>query len=384
MKRRKFIQQSAFIATGAFAFPYINLNKYKLFPSGIEYSARAVKLVQESLIVDMLNQFLYGEDLDKWLENPASFKPEAARYLESGINVFALGHGARDKASALEYFGKWNNFIAANPESLKRIDTADDLQNITKSGKTGVLLSFQNSDHFEAVEDVADFYQVGQRISQLTYNYENKIASGAFSDIDNGITDFGKEIIAKMNESGMAIDLSHCSDKTTLEGIELSKKPVLITHANCRSLNPGYARAKTDEMIKNLAKKGGLFGVSVIRFMVKGDEPVTIEHFLDQYDHIIKLVGPEHAAIGSDLDLDGDDNPAQKITLRNVQSDTTGRTAKWKVHTNEKEIVGVEGVNHTKRMFDMVEGFIRRGYSDETIQLILGKNFLRFAREVWE
>ncbi|MEJ2005150.1 MAG: membrane dipeptidase, partial [Cyclobacteriaceae bacterium] len=310
MHRRKFIKQASGLFAGSFAVPYINTNRYKIF-DGIDtkYSVRTIRLIRESVVVDMLNQFRYGESLEKWLKDPTLFKNEAEAYQASGIDVFALGHGQPDKKSALDYFANWDKLISANAEHLHKIAGTEDLKLVNQNGKTGVLMSFQRSDHFESVDDVALFYEQGQRISQLTYNYDNKIGSGAFSDIDKGLSDFGREIIVKMNEAGMAIDLSHCSDKTTIEGIELSEKPALITHANCRALNPGYVRAKTDDMIKKLAEKEGLFGVSAIRFMIRDREPVTINHWLEHIDHVINLVGPEFVGIGSDMDMPGDENP---------------------------------------------------------------------------
>jgi membrane dipeptidase len=385
MHRRKFIKQASGLLAGSFAVPYINTNRCKIF-DGIdtEYSVRTIRLIRESVVIDMLNQFRYGESLEKWLKDPRLFKNEAEAYQTSGIDVFALGHGQPDKKSALDYFSRWDSLISANAEYLYKIEKTDDLELVNKNGKTGILMSFQRSDHFESVDDVALFYEQGQRISQLTYNYDNKIGSGAFSDIDKGLSDFGREIIVKMNEAGMAIDLSHCSDKTTIEGIELSEKPALITHANCRALNPGYVRAKTDDMIKKLAEKEGLFGVSAIRFMIRDREPVNVSHWLEHVDHVIDLVGPEFVGIGSDMDMPGDENPYWKQLLQFIDNDTTGRFLKWKIHTTPEKLTGVKGINGSKRMFDMVEAMIDHGYSDNTIELILGRNFIRFTESVWK
>ncbi|MCB0488731.1 MAG: membrane dipeptidase [Cyclobacteriaceae bacterium] len=387
MNRRKFITQAVGMLAPVSAFPFINKNRFKLFPfSDTEYSARAIDLVRESVVVDMLNQFNFpGTELDQWLDRPDTFRASAQKYKDSGIDVFALGHAQENRERSLDYFTKWNRFISENSQSLHRIDTPEDLHYVNETGKTGVMLTFQDSRHFESLADVELFYNMGQRLSQLTYNYGNKIGSGGFDEKDNGLTEYGKQIVVEMNNSGMAIDLSHCSDRTTSEGIELSSKPVIITHANCRALNPGHPRAKTDEMIKSLAAKGGLFGVAEIRFMVRDREPVTIEHFLDHYDHLIKLVGPEHAGIGTDFDLDTDDGRIPFDERREMFADSTGeRYKKYRMHSNDQYLIGVEGINHPKRTYDIVEGFIRRGYSDQTIKMILGENFIRVAKEIWK
>ncbi|HEY5824149.1 MAG TPA: membrane dipeptidase [Cyclobacteriaceae bacterium] len=388
MDRRKFLLKSTGAFASLIAIPNINFNRHRISTFlTTEYSARAIDLVRESIVVDMLNQFSFpGKELSGWLDKTESFsEANAQKYIDSGINVFALGHGEENKAKSLDYFTKWNRFIAANPDRLKRIDKADDFQYVNQTGKTGVLLTFQDSRHFESVTDVDLFYSVGQRLSQLTYNYKNKIGCGAFDNEDAGLTDYGKQIVRQMNDAGMAIDVSHCSDKTTLEAIALSSKPVIITHADCRALNPGNRRTKTDEMLKNMAAKGGVMGVAEIRFMVKGKEPVTIEDFLDHYDYIIKLVGVEHAGIGTDFDLDTDDGRVPFEERKSMFADTTGeRYKKYQMHSNEKYLIGIDGINHPKRIYDIVEGFIRRGYSDQMIKLILGENFIRASKQIWK
>ncbi len=388
MDRRKFLLKSSGALASLIAIPNINFGRHRisaLYPQ--DYSTHAIDLVRESIVVDMLNQFSFpGKELSGWLDKTQPFSDaNAQKYVDSGINVFALGHGERSKKESLEYFTKWNRFISDNPERLKRIDKSDDFAYANKTGRTGVLLSFQDSQHFESVGDVDLFYAIGQRLSQLTYNYKNKIGCGAFDNEDTGLTDYGRQIVKQMNDAGMAIDVSHCSDKTTLEAIALSSKPVIITHADCRGLNAGNRRTKTDEMIKNLAAKGGVMGIAEIRFMVKGKEPVTIEDFLDHYDYIIKLVGVEYAGIGTDFDLDTDDARVPFEERKAMYADTTGeRYKKYQMHSNEKYLVGIEGINHPKRIYDIVEGFIRRGYSDQNIKLILGENFIRATRQIWK
>src|SRR5205085_10861828 len=110
------------------------------------------------------------------------------------------------------------------------------------SGKLGVLLGLQNSEQFRRPNDVDTFFALGQRVSQLTYNSRNYIGNGSTERRDDGISDFGVAIIERMNKVGMAVDVSHCVDRTTLDAFELSKKPVLTTHSNARPLAPGQPR----------------------------------------------------------------------------------------------------------------------------------------------
>jgi membrane dipeptidase len=353
------------------------------------YSKRAVKLVEESLVIDMLNQFKNylktpDQKLTQWLTQPGAFTEKDARqYLESGINVFALGRGARDYGEGIEFFARWNGFIAGYSQWLMRIDSVASLERIKNSGKTGILLSMQTSSHFRSPDDVDTFFGLGQRLSQLTHNPSNLIGSGFVEEHDGGVTDFGAGIIERMNKVGMAIDVSHCGDRTTLDALELSRQPIIITHAACRALVPSSHRAKTDEMIRKMAAKGGVMGIPLLRFMIREQEPVTVEHLLDHFDYMKKLVGIEHVGIGGDFALDTDDEYIEESKELASRIQTIDKRNRYNMHLSEKGLIGIEGVNHPKRIFDITEGLIRRKYSDEHIKLILGGNCKRALSAIW-
>jgi membrane dipeptidase len=283
--------------------------------------------------------------------------------------------GTEAYLNTLRYFAQWNGFIAHHGDHFMRIDDASALERVKSSGKIGILLGLQNSEQFRTPADVDFFRGLGQRVSQLTYNSRNLIGNGSTERRDEGISDFGAAIIDRMNKVGMAVDVSHCGDRTTLDAFELSKKPVLITHSNCRALAPGHPRCKSDEAITKMAASGGVMGITAVRMFVKVDEPTTIEHVLDHFDHVAKLVGAEHLGVGSDSDLFGYDAlpPEQNRQLR----------ASYKGSYGFREKIDVEGLNHPRRMFDLTEGLIRRKYSDKDIEGILGGNFKRVLAQIW-
>lgn len=378
MQRRQLLKAVAGAGLGAFCAPMLNRGRYRLFAgSNVEYSARAVELVGRSTVIDMLSPFKLGSTT--WFTNPDSFKQsDFQRFKDSGINAFhiAVGVGGADPyLSALRFIASWNGFLANHDQWLMRVDGAADLDRLKNSGKVGVILGVQNSEHFRNPADVEYFRSLGQRVSQLTYNTRNLIGNGATERRDDGISDFGVAIIERMNRVGMAVDVSHCGDRTTLDAFEVSKKPVLITHSNCRALAPGHPRCKTDEAIKKMAASGGVMGITSVRMFVKNDEPTTIEHFLDHFDHVKKLVGVEHLGVGSDIDLDGyDDMPAEENRrLRGAYKGSYGF----------REKIDIEGIDHPKRTFDLAEGLIRRKYADREIELVLGGNFKRALAQIW-
>jgi membrane dipeptidase len=371
--------------------PFINRNRYHSLP-GIpqDYSARAVRLVQDNLVIDLLNQFRFQDFADDpvkadfWRTHPHEFTVvDFEEYRTSGMNVFALGHARQSFEDAVQFFAEWNSFIAQHDQWFKRIDDPQDFDAVKQDDRIGILLSFQDSQHFRSADDIDVFFGMGQRISQLTYNYSNGLGSGFLERTDGGLTEAGDGVIRRMNEVGMAVDLSHCGDRTTLEGLEATDHPALFTHATCRALVPNAPRCKTDEMIRALADTGGVMGIAFLRFMIRDREPVTIEHVLDHFEHVARLVGVDHLAIGSDMDLVGNPNPVGRPGA--APSDTTGRPnwERYRVHTDDGGRITIRGLDHAKRIYDLTEGLIRRSFSDEDISLILGGNARRVLAQIW-
>lgn len=379
--RRELLKSAAGAGFATITAPMINRGRHQLFAaSPKEYSSRAVELVRKSTVIDMLSPFtLNFPKQAKWFANPETFTgADLQPFKDSGINVFhiAVGMGGPEAyLEVLKFFASWNGFIADHTDHLMRIDSASDLERVKRSGKIGVLLGLQNSEQFRTVADVNFFHGLGQRVSQLTYNSRNMIGNGSTERRDEGISDFGVAIIERMNSVGMAVDVSHCGDRTTLDAFEVSKRPVLITHSNCRALVAGHPRCKTDEAIKKMGAAGSVMGITGVRMFVKADEPTTIEHVLDHFDHVARLAGPEHLGVGSDIDLYGYDAMPPELNRQ--------LRAGYKGTYGFREKIDIEGVDHPKRMFDLAEGLIRRKYSDRDIEGILGGNFKRVLSQIW-
>jgi membrane dipeptidase len=189
------------------------------------------------------------------------------------------------------------------------------------------------------------------------------------------LSDYGVAVVERINDLWMAVDVSHSGDRTTLDAMEVSKRPVLITHSNCRALVLGHPRCKTDEAIRKMAAGGGVMGITGERTFVCDREPTSIEHALDHFDHVAKLVGVEHLGVGSDADLDGYDDMPREEARRLRAGD--------KASYGFREKVDIGGLDHPRRKFDLAEGLIRRKYTDADIDLVLGGNFRRVLTEIW-
>lgn len=356
--------------------PMINVGRYTVFAdTPRKYSARAVKVIERSLVIDMLAPL----ELDfrpSAYSQPMTEK-QAAEFRESGITAFhhAFGiDGPRVYEDALRFLAGWQGFAGRNADVFSLVGRADDLTRAKEQRKIAVIMGIQNAAHFRQPDDVKAFYQLGLRCCQLTYNRQNLIGSGSTDRVDGGVSDFGAEIIKAMNEVGMLVDVSHCGDRTTLDAIDISPVPIAITHSNCRALN-NHPRLKTDEAIRKLAAKGGVMGVTGVRNFVRDREPTTVEHIVDHIDHVVRLVGIEHVGIGSDADLNGyDDMPREQLDrLR----------ASYKSNYAFRARLDTDGYDHPKKIYDLTEAMISRGYSDDNIAAVLGGNFRRLLSATW-
>lgn len=379
--RRRFLKGAT---TAAIAFPMINMGSYRVFAqSAATYSARAIDLVNSNLVIDMLSVLAplgpmmlaaFGQE-PKRADGMVLDEDHLAKLLSMGIDVFhpAIGVGTRDEAFSI--MARYNAYASEHPGLLVRVDSVADLERVRAKDRIGFILGLQTADHFQELDDIDLFYNLGQRVCQLTYNSRNLIGTGATDRSDGGLSSYGVQVVERMNEVGMVVDVSHCGDQTTLDAFEFSKKPVLITHSNCRALVPGHPRCKTDEAIKAAAKSGGVMGITGVRNFIRNQEPTTIEHMLDHYDHVARLVGIEHLGVGSDMDPDGyDDIPEPAYSaLKSGYRDSY----------SFRDKIDTDGFDHPKRMYDLTEGLIRRGYSNEDISLILGGNFKRALADIW-
>ena len=343
--------------------PFLNRGRFSAFANGPrDYSAATLALVRSSTVIDMLGLLtLDYRKLMTWQTLAAAFHDtDLQRLKDSGITVFhpAVGFVTGDVyTSSVKDLTNWNLFLATHADQFIRVDNVSDAERAKQSGKIGIILGLQNSQHFRTVEDIGFFYNLGQRISQLTY-YDNKLGGGSM-DPDRGLSDFGAQVIARMNELGMAVDVSHCADRTTLDTVEQSTKPVLVTHSNCRALVLNNPRCKTDEAIRKIAAKGGVFGVTMVRPFVRAQGRTTIEDVLDHIDHVASVAGVESVGLGTDVDQDGRESGP--------------------VRTSD-----LDGLAYPRKIFDLAEGLLRRKYKRADIELILGGNFQRALATIWK
>ena len=364
LSRRRFLHTTLLAGAGVLAAPLAG-GRRLLGAARPPYSTQVLDLVARTTVVDMLGLLtLDWDELRHWQRDPVSFGyPDYYRLAASGVSVFhpAVDPNARDpEAAAVRYLDGWNTLLRRQAQFLVPVLAAGDFERARYEGRVGVLLGLQTSEHFRTIADVPRFHALGQRVSQLTYNGPSRLGSGCKVAVDQGLTGFGREVVEEMNRVGMAVDVSHCSERTTREAIALSRRPVLVTHANCKAL-AAHPRNKTDREIRELAESGGVMGITAVRSFVKARGRATLDDLLEHFLHVAALVGVEHVGIGSDCDLDPRDR-------------TTGRV---------RDAYRIEGLAHRWRIYDIADGLLRRGFAEPDVELILGGNFRRVLGEIW-
>ena len=304
----------------------------------------------------------------------------------SGITAVNLTVNARptDDSTALENtrarITAWTREVEAHPEVLAAIRSVDDVRDAKAKRRLGLILGFQDAVPVQDdLRRIADFYDLGVRIIQLTYNVENKIGTGCLVADDHGLTDLGLEAVSRMDELGILIDLSHCGPRTTLDGIRASERPVSITHSGCKAVFD-HPRSKDDATLRLLAERGGVVGIYLMPFLNPSGTPST-EDALTHLEHALDVCGGDHVGIGSDqgivpLDVSGDFAAQFEAVSRR-------RSAAGIAAPREDTIPYVPDLNHGRRLESIADEMAARGHSNRVIEKVLGANFMRLFEEGW-
>jgi membrane dipeptidase len=335
----------------------------KLIP---EEEKRAMAVLQKATVIE-------GLSYSPTLADPKGYMERVRRagVTATHITVTKTDAGARE---ALSDIAQWHRM--ADEVGFQFALTPDDIVTAKKEGKVCVIMGSQSAKMIEDDLSLVRIYsRLGMRIIQLAYAEQNYIGSGG-EDVDAGVSLFGRKVIDEMNRLGILIDVSHCGDKTVMDAIKYSQKPIAITHANPRKFN-SHHRNKTDEQIRALAEKGGVIGMTAwtpISMVKKGIRP-NLEDFMDFIDYVVKLVGVDHVAFGLDL------NPGWEYDRSDYDRWTKLYPSLAPSSFEERIVEGLEKVEDVK---NVARGLVARGYSDEDMLKILGGNSLSLFRKVWK
>ena len=268
----------------------------------------------------------------------------------------------------------------AHQDFVIKCEKVEDIYRAKSEGKVALIPTLEGAAPIENELDRIDIlYGFGIRLMGITYSESNALGSGLKEEKDGGLTNFGKKAVERMNKIGMAIDCSHVGVQTTLDVIEYSKDPIILSHVGARSLW-NTKRLTPDEVLIACAKKGGVIGVEAAPHttITEKNKEHSIESFMEHFEYIKNLVGIDHVAFGPDT-VYGDHVKLHSVLAAKFDIKKITGT---KEHPKVEYVKGLENPTETSK--NIVRYLVKHGYSDEEIEKVLGGNILRVLKQVWK
>jgi len=302
---------------------------------------------------------------------------------DSGVNVVKLSLGGinADFAQAVEEIAYVYQMIEVHPAYFTQVRVPADLERAKREAKMGIILSFESVEMLEGNLDRLDLFRtLGVRVMQLSYNRKSPFAAGVMEPTGGGLTPLGKEAVKKMNALGITIDISHANESTTADVLAASSKPVIISHAGCAAIH-SHPRNKTDDQLKKLADKGGVIGLYDLPYLTASPKQPTVEDYMAHMEHALKVAGEDHVGIGSDVGIEPfDTSPKGMAEFKKSEEE---RQKSGLAAPEEDRPTYVVGLNMPRKLEVVAGQLLKRGYSTDTVEKVLGRNFARVLTETW-
>lgn len=324
-------------------------------------------LHQESIVMDMTCPLMNEPEYWQW-------------WIEGGVTVAApsvnVGDNIRDTT---RHLGLWFRYLRQNQDRLLLVTTVEDIYRAKREGKLGILFHFQNTLPFERELDMLEvYYRLGVRVIQLAYNEKNHVGNGCEERSDDGLSNFGIRALQEMNRLGIVIDCAHTGLRTTLEALEVSGRPVVISHGNARTVCDND-RNLPDDLIKAVALQGGLMGLNGFpSFVKRGTDQPTVDDLVDHAVHICGLTGSaDHLAVGIDYYQNMFGVVKDEAAARR-RYDELVAAGRWNPRNYPPPPHHYpKGIETPGTLYNLTDALIRRGFSDGDVAKILGHNWIR-------
>ena len=293
------------------------------------------------------------------------------------VHVTIVYH--EDYDELLIELNKWEKIFEANSDLIFLGKDFKDIEKAKLENKTAIFFGFQNCSPIEDdIGLVEKVHELGCRFMQLTYNNQSLLATGCYEKIDSGVTNFGREAIKEMNRVGIVVDMSHSAEKSTMDAIEISEKPIAITHAN-PSFWHAAKRNKSSDLLKMLSDSGGMLGLSLYPHHLKENTNCTLDSFCEMVAKTAEIMGASKIGIGSDLCLDQPDSVVEWM-----RNGTWTKTKNYGEGSKNKP-----GFPKQPNWFEDTRGFVniekglkKIGFSDDETHGILGNNWYNFYKSI--
>jgi membrane dipeptidase len=339
-------------------------------------SERARALYQRSLVLDCNS----APPMQDVLPLPAA---DLALVRASGVTAlkWSLGGINSNFEDTVTEIAQIQHLVETHPDHFLQVRVAADLERAKREGKLGLILSFESADMFAGkLESLDVFRGLGVRVMQLSYNRKSPFAAGVMEPAGGGLTTLGREAVTRMNNIGIAIDISHANAATTADVLELSAKPVVMTHAGSAWFH-AHPRNKSDEQLRALAAKGGVVGIFDLPYLTASPRQPTVDDYMQHLEHALKVAGEDHVGIGSDVGLEPFDTGPKGMAEFKKEEDE--RHAAGLAAPEEDRPTYVEGLNTPRRLEIIADQLLRRGHSELVTQKVLGGNFARVFGQIW-
>ena len=293
------------------------------------------------------------------------------------VHVTIVYH--EDYDELLIELNKWEKIFEANSDLIFLGKDFKDIEKAKLENKTAIFFGFQNCSPIEDdIGLVEKVHELGCRFMQLTYNNQSLLATGCYEKIDSGVTNFGREAIKEMNRVGIVVDMSHSAEKSTMDAIEISEKPIAITHAN-PSFWHAAKRNKSSDLLKMLSDSGGMLGLSLYPHHLKNNTNCTLDSFCEMVAKTAEIMGASKIGIGSDLCLDQPDSVVE--WMRNgtwTKTKNYGEGSKNKPGFPKQP----NWFEDTRGFSNIEKGLKKIGFSDDETHGILGNNWYNFYKSI--
>lgn len=301
--------------------------------------------------------------------------------LRGGVGAVTVTCGFwEDPVETMDIFVKWRDMARENADIMGIALSSGDIRALGADGRLAVLLGAQNTDLLGGrIGFVELFADMGLRVMQLTYNTQNSIGSSCYEPVDTGLTKFGREVVVEMGRAGVLVDLSHVGDKTSLDAIQASEKPVAITHANARRLFD-HKRNKTDDVLKALAESGGVLGCATYRNITGDAYCSSAVAWGEMVARTVDLIGIDHVAIGTDRSHNH--VAADYLWMRKGRWTRTGGYGAG-VTTAPVKVEPPVFFRDLEQIASLAEGLQAAGFNDAEVAKITHENWLRVYGEVF-
>ena len=295
----------------------------------------------------------------------------------NAVHVTLVYH--EDYDEFLHRVKEWDRFFEENSDLIFLGKTFEDITKAQSDNKTAIFFGFQNCSPIEDdINLIEKVYEHGCRFMQLTYNNQSLLASGCYEKNDSGVTNFGREAIKEMNRVGIVVDMSHSAEKSTLDAIEISEKPIAITHANPSFWHQAL-RNKSDFLLKKLSESGGILGLSLYSHHLKDGTNCKLESFCEMGAKTAEIMEVKNIGIGSDLCLNQPDSVVEWM-----------RNGTWSKSTNygegSKKKPGFpdqpEWFLDARGFYNLESGLKKVGFNKQEVEGILGNNWFNFYKGI--